>query len=245
MPRLNYPKITKTDAINALMAVYREDTAFMGELQALRQPYEELLLRAAIDMIDYWVRSGDSPDQYYRDVIAYHKSGAPDPLPAEFAYIVELQPYLDALSSLAYEWKIHAPWAVLVLSMWDAFDLLKSKGVPQEVDIQLEQYENLFPWPAPLPPLEIRIPAWAAIIMGRKEIEIEIARRLERYETRLKESGLTEYPSSIKEHARWWYEHYVGGKTYNQIAQKFPEVLEETIKRGVWEFSKVVDIRLR
>jgi len=245
MPRLDHPRITKGDAVHALMAVYREDSAFLNDLHALRQPYEGLLTRMAVDMMGFWTRSDVCPTQYYHDVVRYYNNGATDPLPSEFTYKVELQPYFDALGALAWKWKIRAPWAVLVLSQYDIFDLLKSKGFPEEVDIQLEQYENIYPWPVPLPPLEIKIPAWAAILMGKKKIEIEIARRLEQYEKQLKETGLEGYPSSIEKHARWWYEHYVGGKTYKQVAAKFPEALEETIKRGVWKFSKLIDMRLK
>ena len=176
MPRLSYPRITKGDAIHALITLYRENPNFMQEWKAIKQPYHELLLRFARDMVDFWSETTVVPDEYYKGVIEFCKTGKNDTFPAgKFKYGKQLQPYLDALDKLAYKWEIRAPWAVLVLSLYDIVDAMH---LPESVEIELEQYGQLYPWSPPAPPLEIEIPAWAVIVLGRKNIESEIAQRL-------------------------------------------------------------------
>jgi hypothetical protein len=93
-------------------------------------------------------------------------------------------------------------------------------GMPDAIDVPLEQLDLLYPWPPPISPLEIRVSSWAFVLYGRKQIQVEIARKLKEYEARLKALGLTEYPSSLGKHARWWFEHFVHGKGYDDIAQE-------------------------
>lgn len=247
MPKLNYPKITKGDAITALLKLYRKEPDFMTELDKIRQPYMAILSKFAKDSKAFFKNGSISPAEYYQAAIDYSKGKSKkDPFPAEtFHYLSQLQPYFDCLSELAHKWKLRAPWAVIVLSLFDLTDLLKAQGLPDEIDIPLENFESIYPWAPPLPPLEIKVPAWAIIRFGRKKILSEIANKLQRYENDLKTTSLQEYPSSVEKHVRWWFEHYVKGKTYVEIDEQFQEAYAETIKRKVWNISKLIGIKMR
>ncbi len=109
MPRLNYHRITKGDAINALLAIYRSTPEFLIESEEVRKPYWILIHRYAGDVLEYGTESGKSLSQGYQDLMNYYKGGK-DPFPAErFSYMAELQPYFEALRELAYKWKLRAP----------------------------------------------------------------------------------------------------------------------------------------
>jgi hypothetical protein len=246
MPRLNYAKITKGDAVSALMNLYRQHPPFMEELAKIREPYLETIKKFTVDGIVYFIENGISLSDYYQAAVNYMSGkNKKDPFPAEkFDYISQLQTYLDSLNELAYKWKLRATWAILVLVEFDMFDVLSNVGLPEELDIPMEILGTMLPWPPLLPPLEIKVPSWAVIVMGRKKIMSEIAGRLKQYEGELKEIGLKEYPSSLNNHARWWFEHYVLGKKYKEIDEKLYKVNMETIKRKAWEFSKLVGIKM-
>jgi hypothetical protein len=101
----------------------------------------------------------------------------------------------------------------------------------------------LYPWPPPVSALEIKVSAWAFVFYDRKRIQAEIARKLKDYEDKLKAAGLREKRSALENHARWWFQHYVKGKTYRELAQEFFRDYQETIERKVWEFSRLAGIR--
>lgn len=246
MPRLNYPRTTKGDAINALLAIYWSTPEFVKESEEVRKPYWILIQRYAADMLEHGAESGKSLSQVYQDLMNYYKGGK-DPFPAErFSYIAELQPYFDMLEELAYKWKLRAPWGVLVLFLHDIFDVVLSAGFPKEVDLSLEEFDSLYPWLAPAPPLELRVPSWAMIVLGRRQVMKEISLRLRQYEHSLKTAGLKEYPSSLEKHARWWYEHYVNGAQYPEIEKRYQnEVGSESIKRAVWNFSRLIGVKVK
>jgi hypothetical protein len=136
-----------------------------------------------------------------------------------FPYFDQLQPYFDGLSRLAYKWKLRARWAALVLLYADIIDCWKAKGMPAEVDIPLEAFDSLVPWEPPALPLTITVPSRAIILLGREQVLKNIGKQLEEYENQIKAAGLKEYPSRLESYARWWYEHYVHRKTYDEIAQ--------------------------
>jgi hypothetical protein len=107
-----------------------------------------------------------------------------------------------------------------MLIIYDIFDVLTIKGlIGNEIDIPLEEFDALYPWASPLSALEIKVPAWAIILQGRKKVLADVGEKLQQYEKRIKSTGLTEYPSSLRKHAKWWFEHFVHGKKYDDIAQ--------------------------
>ena len=247
MPKLSYPKITKGDAITALLKIYRKEPDFMTELEKIRQPYLAILSKFAKDAFAFFNDGTMSPAEYYQAVIDYNKGESQkDPFPAEqFGYLSQLQPYFDGLSELAHKWKLRAPWAVIVISLFDLMDLLKVQGLPDEIDILLENLESIYPWAPPLPPLEIKVPAWAIILGGRQAVQAEINEKLEEYESKIKAKSLHEYPSALDKHARWWFEHYVHGKKYKELDEGYPSPNSESIKKAVWKFTKLVGIKVK
>jgi hypothetical protein len=251
MPKLSYPKITKGDAITALLKIYRKEPDFMTELEKIRQPYLAILSKFAKDAFAFFNDGAMSPAEYYQAVIDYNKGESQkDPFPAkQFGYLSQLQPYFDGLSGLAYKWKLRAPWAVIVLFLFDLMDLLKAQGLPDEIDIPLESLESIYPWAPPVPPLEIKIPAWAIILFGRQVVQAEVKEKLQEYEDKIKGKGLHEYPSGLKKVAYWWFQYNIKGKRWvdlaNEEAQDDPEggPHPENIRKAVSRFSKLIGIQ--
>jgi hypothetical protein len=252
MPKLSHPKITKGHAIDALLNLYRNDREFVRELDKIRDPYLDLIIQCALDSFDSGRKSGLSPKEYFETAIEHAKNvqqGCPF-FPEAFVYAAQLQPYFDALSKLAYRWKLRAPWAVPMLVIYDMFDVLRIKGLmPDEIEVPLEEFSSLYPWASPLPPLEIKVPAWAIILQGREKVLAEIGRKLQQYEKEIKATGLTEYPSALKAHARWWFMHYVEGKAYDEIAHVETYTpggslisYARNVGKAVREFSKYIGI---
>jgi len=221
MPRLGHPKVVKGSAISALLKLYRNTPDFMREWDEIRWPYQTLLHKLGVDILAFWKRAESPPREYFARLIDYSegKTQVPPFSTEDYPYGAQLQPYYDRLGDLAYKWKLRAPWALIVLYIYDIIDMLNALGVPEDAEISLEDLEVLYPWSPPVPAMEVKVPAWALILMGRKNVQVEIAKRLERYEEEIKMAGLSEYPSRLKKHAEWWFEHYVYKKKYDEIAQ--------------------------
>ncbi len=226
MPRLSDPTLTKGNARWALLKLYRSDPNFMKEVESLRNPYMALIDRFSVDALTFSLSADISSKEFYQAILAYRKGESErNPLPYEqfyeqFPYFDQFQPYFDGLHDLAYRWNLRAPWAVLLLFYCDIVDCWKAKGMPSEFDIPLEKFDSLFPWEPPALPLTITVPAWAVVVRGRRAVLEEVAGRLKQYENQIKAAGLKEYPSALKTHARWWFEHYVHRKRYDDIAQE-------------------------
>ena len=85
----------------------------------------------------------------------------------------------------------------------------------------------------------------AAKIELSKTILKVIERKLASYETLLKERGLQELSSSLERHAKWWFEHYIKNKTYDDIADSERKVgggNSKYIGACVRRFSKLIGI---
>lgn len=252
MPKLSDPRITKGHAVDSLLKLYRNDREFVQELDKIRDPYLDLIIQCALDSFDSERKSGLSPREYYDTVIEHAKNmqeGVPFFQEAS-VYAAQLEPYLDALSKLAYKWKLRAPWAVPMLVIYDMVDVLRIKGlIPDEINIPLEEFDSLYPWAPPLPTLEIKVPAWAIVLQGREKVMAAVSRKLRQYEKEIKATGLTEYPSSLQRHAKWWFEHFVHGKKYDNIAQEEIYTLDgslisyaRNVGDAVRQFSRLIGI---
>ena len=247
MPKLNYPKITKGNAITAVLNLYRKEPSFMKELDEIRQPYMPILEKFAKDSLSFIKEHKLSPSKYYQDTNDWYKGKIQqDPFPAEeFQYMSQVQPYLDGLGKLAEKWKLKAPWAVMALSMMDLADCFKGMGMPDEMDIPLSGLGDIYPWTPPLPSLDIKVPAWAFFISGREAIQTEIAGMLHDYEAEVKAKGVGEYPSAIEMHAQLWFKHYIYGKTYAQLEKEYHFANQESIKKAVWKFTKLLGLSVK
>ena len=219
MPKLNFPDLTRGDAIFILMLHYRSHPQFMKELNSLKTAFMDTIRKFAQDTL---VSFQEKPMSFlnYSHLMNNYWEGNSNINPftnEQEKDIAELQPYFDGLEKLAEKWKLNAPWAARALFTIDMIELLSYE--PPEISyIPLEMFEQIMPWPPPLPPLKIEVSAWTFFVYSRDEIISEIKDRLFDYESRLKETGIKEYPSSLIQHARWWFEHNVIGKTYEEIA---------------------------
>jgi hypothetical protein len=244
MALLAHPRILKGDAVNALLQLYEEDPDFAVQRKSIRHPYEKLIMRFTRDVASYWLSSEAKPGEQFQAFLLYYSGKGPDPLPKQMKYLSRLQPYFDELDALTVRWKLQAPWAVISLFILDIMYLLV-ECPPGEVEPTLEAFSDMYPWPEPLPPLEIKIPSWSMVVMGREWVQKVVTQRLETYEKELTKQGLNRYPYRLSEHARFWFEHHVKGKKYSTLENKYPEANQESIKRAVWKFGKIVDIKTK
>lgn len=186
-------------------------------------------------------------------------------LDQEYDLLIEpLNPYKHQLVQFAYRWKLRAWWASDELLENDINDIkmgmLKSLKIPEEafttggkiiidypepVIIQTPKYSfnNEF-----FPPMKIEI-SWLSLLeKGRREILKEIGQKLAAYEAWAKEKGSLELPSRLKKHARWWFEHNVHNKSYDNIAQDETYSpggslisYSKNVGRAVREFGELID----
>lgn len=266
MPKLSDPRITKGRAVSVLIRLYLEEPEFCSELCQIRQKHSELLLEFVSRQIELLVHCSTTmtPEEYHRilrDLYAFlTRPSASHALPSNLTHRLEemknicldLRPYFTDLEQLAYRWKLRAPWAGPMLHLHYLHDCLKGLGMPDAIDVTSEQLELLYPWPPPIPPLEVKVSAWAFVLFGREEIRIDIADKLKDYEDRLKALGLTEYPSSLCRHGRWWFEHFVHGRKYDDIAQEeaytpggSPVSYARNVGEAVRRFSRLIGIDIR
>jgi len=259
MPRLSDARITKGHAVSFLLDFYFDEEEFVAQLQEIQLRNLELLAEWAVGWAKFLTKCSESMtvDEYREAARGIFGSatageGIPD-LPVRFApqfeeinqLVIRSGSYFEELEQLAFRWKLKAPWAGPMLHYRVLYGFITYSGFPETIEIPLEQLDLPYPWPPPLPPLEIKVPAWALVFYSRRDIQAELARKLEDYEDRLKAAGLKQRPSALQKHARWWFEHYVKGKPFREIAERFGGVEEETIKRKAWEFSRLVGIRTR
>lgn len=259
MPKLSDPRITKGHAVSFLIRLYLQEPEFLKELHQVRQQYFEPLKELMMAQVKFFtscneVLSTEEHRKMYQDLYEWGTEGSSGPtVPANLTRQLKrimlmyrkLGPYFHDLEQLVSRWKLRASWAGPILHLYDLHNFFKVIGMATDaVDVPLDQLDLLYPWPAPLAPLEIKVSAWAFVFDGRKQIQAEIAKKLEDYEDQLKAVGLKEKPSALEVHARWWFEHFVRGKTYRELEQQFPRVGQETIKRKVWEFTKLAEIKV-
>ena len=244
MPRLKDDRILKGQAVAALVNLYRWDKDFAHELDEIRDPYIDLI-------IEFALYSFESGRKLYPLTKRERKTKIKSASSESVKDITpKLEPYYEALNQLAHKWKLRTPWATSILMLFDTYDVLRAKElIPHDIDIPLETYELLYPWKAPLDPLDITVPAWSLILEGREKVITTIRKKLQDYESELKAIGLKEYPSSIKKHAEWWFKHYVHGKKYDEIAQEEIRSLDDSyivyarnVGRAVRSFSRLIGI---
>ena len=234
MPKLDDPRITKGRAVSALIRLYLGEPEFYRELCEIRQKHNEAVLQFIARQIELVAHCSSTmtPEESSRSVREIYafltRPSASHDLPSDVTrrleemktVCLELRPYFADLEQLAYRWKLRAPWAGPMLHLDYLHDCLNALGMPDAIDVTSEQLELLYPWPPPIPPLEVKVSAWAFVLFGREEIQADLAEKLKAYENRLKALGLREHPSSLNRHARWWFEHFVHGKKYDDIAQE-------------------------
>lgn len=136
----------------------------------------------------------------------------------------KLEPYKRGLDDLAYRWKLRAPWAADELLCEDidnvTEEIFKAAGVAWISEQFKELPEDWLGMTSHfVPPLKMEVTRASFLTGGRTEILAQLSNLLAVYETRLKLTGAQELPSSLKTHAKWWFQHHVRCKTYDEIAQ--------------------------
>jgi hypothetical protein len=250
MPLLSFPELTQGYARSILIALYRNHPTFEKEFNMIKKPYIDGIRKYAKDTIIFFQEKPQSNTEYYQALMKY-LGGESKVRPynkEQEKDISELEPYFDALNKLTEKWIFKAPWAAGALFV---LDLIQSMAVVphEEIGIPMEIFEPMVPWPPPLPPLKIQIPSWTFFAFTRDDIMSEIAARISDYEQELKEMGIKEQPSSLIHHARWWFEHYVKGIKYDDIAQQETYTPggslishAKNVGKAVRDFTKLVDI---
>jgi len=272
MPRI-IPAEWKTEvAIVCLVELYEGEVQFVAERRRLRAPYLLLLTELAGVSALYEVYRSRSILPFTLENI--HKSylaekhliqrfpflpGSPPPLgeleERDEQLRENLVPYATQLTSLAYEWNLRASWAGDKLLDEDVesivSQLFKEAGVPELGDLIAEELVK-GSWefmPSTVSkgvyPLTVKISPADFLLQGRQEIVVGLRKMLAQREKELREAGFEDFPSAVKRHAEWWFDHYVKRKTYAELEMQFPQAGQETIKRKVWEFSKLVGIKTR
>ena len=261
MPKLRHPELTKGKAVSYLLDLYRNEPEFIRELDEIRRPYFPLLFSLADATLHFWAECKKAlPSEDYWYAIEYYqgKSQQIPPLPYELEeqrrlmgqLWTQLQPYASVLKELVFKWRLRAPWAVQTLMYYDVFDCMTLLGLPMEIDVPINSLGHLYPWPAPLPDLVVTVSPWAFFLSGKEQIQREIAEKLAQYESKIKTAGFHEFPSALRTHAKWWFEHYVHRKTYDAIAMmeldrtgNSPAVYGRNVGEAVRRFSNFIGIK--
>jgi hypothetical protein len=227
MPKLDFPELTKADAIFHLMVLYRTYPQFNKELDTTRKPYLQGISKFMQDIRASIQKNKMPLLDYCRDMIEFFEGRAETSLLTEEQQktFIELGPYLYALKQLAVKWKLKAPWATRALFFSDFAILLSllpfANLIPHEESFgSFEMFNKIIPFHSPIAPFKIELSALVFSAYSRDEIISEISDRLREYEKKIKAAGITEYPSRLRRHAEWWFEHYVNGMKYDDIAQQ-------------------------
>lgn len=257
MPKLTIKQRTQGKAIAALLKLYKSEPGFIRELEELRTTYLPVLEQWLKLAVPNWVQMRKNLTQeefsIMRDsLLTVNQTipgslvnkvapffSMPDPKLAE-----QLDEYVKSLTDLAYRWQLKATWAGHVLLSNHILDM-----VPEDMrnaEMPIEMLEPLLP-SEPLQPLSFQVSAYELMYSGRQEIQDRFAKALANYENKLKSLGWQELPSAIERHAYWWFEHYVHHKTYRELEQEEHElrVGQESIKRAVWRFTKLLSIKIK
>lgn len=254
MPKLTTFQRTKGLAIAALLKLYMTEPEFVKELEEIRTTHSAVLEQWLSTSYRDWtqVKENLTPEEFDSLIGVFFSlyQAFPDNLANKLESLIstpdpklesQIEAYFQALTDLAYKWKLRASWAGISLNL---HYILENTiyALPEEAEIPEELFESWMP-PIPIPPLKFEVKAFELMFRGRQEIQDKFAKVLSDYENKLRSLGWVELPTSIESHAFWWFEHYVHGIPYHELENQ--QVTMETIKRAVWKFSKLLGIRVK
>ena len=259
MPKLTISQRTFGKAIAALLKLYKAEPSFVQELEELRITYLPVLEQWLKIGVPNWIQMKKTLTQeelsITRDFFLTANQTISDSLADKLEPFLsipdphlarELETYVESLTDLAYRWRVKATWAGPVL-LFDHILDATINAMPEDVrdaEMPVEMLDPFLP-SAPLSPLRFEVNAYELMFSGRQEIRDKFAKALADYENKLKSLGWQELPTAIENHAHWWFEHYVHHKTYSELEHKNPQVGRESIKRAVWKFSKLLNIKIK
>jgi len=259
MSKLTISQRTKGKAVAALLKLYKAEPNFARELEELRTIYMPVIEQWLKIGVPNWIQMKETLTQeefsITRDYFLTANQTISDSLVDKLGLLLttpnshladQLDAYEKALADLAYRWRVKAIWAGPVL-LFDHILDATINAMPEDVrnaEMPVEMLEPFLP-SAPLPPLRFEVNAYELLFSGRQEIRDKFTKALADYENKLKALGWHELPSAIERHAYWWFEHYVHHKTYPELGQEDPPIDSESIKRAVWKFSKLLNIKIK
>jgi len=259
MPKLTINQRTKGKAVAALLKLYKAEPDFTRELQELRVTYSPVLEQWLKIGVPNWIQMKETLTQeefsFTRDFFLTKNRNIPESLANKLEPFLsipdtqlagQLESYEKSLTDLACRWRLKATWAGRILLIDHILDMTINK-MPEDArnaEIPIEILEPFLP-SAPLPPLQFEANAYELMFSGRQEIQDKFAKALADYEDKLKSLGWQELPTAIENHVRWWFEHYIHNKTYPELERNNPQVGRESIKRAVWKFSKLLNIKIK
>jgi hypothetical protein len=259
MPKLinEFSKIFK--ALVVLLRVYRRHPDFENELQQVHALYRFIVIGFVVQFLEggFGLRS-------HRDAVRLTDSEYDATLSGLKAIIAEETKHLPnvgqngqaqvqacpdalfaALNDLAYRWKLRVSQAAIWLFFELVADEVKYAGLEFQTGPSFHPYYST----EKRHPIHINVPDWLLVEEGQKPIVKQFERVLAKRLARLKADGLSEYPHSIEKHAQWWFDHYVLGKKYKELARDSQSMnvanREESIRRAVSNFSKLLRIRTK
>ena len=259
MPKLTIPERTYGKAIGCLIDLYKKEPGFIEELQKIRSVYEPAVIKWLDSSVPQWRRlQVELMQAKDRQDDSTTLSDANIELSKKLSYSVrrfyggwnvtsELIDYEKELRDLAYRWHLKAKWSGVVLILSHINDVvgIMSEGDETTIEMPVEVIEPMLDKP-PLPPLIFKVTAYELMYSDQGEIIREFTKRLSDYAKSLKSSGWKELPSATERHAFWWFEHYVHGKLYPEIAGECSPVVDaEGIKRAVSDFRKLLGIKIK
>jgi hypothetical protein len=272
MPKIIPAEWKRELAIFCLLELYEGEAQFVAEWRRLRVPYlspltelasvsglyEVYRFRSILPFTWENVHKSYLVEEHLIKRSSFFRGSRPslDELEERYEQLREnLVPYTTQLTSLAYHWNLRASWAGDELLDEDVesivSQLFKEAGVHEFGDLVAEEVIKhsweLMPSSASkdVYPLTVRIGPVDFMLQGRRETLMRLRKTLADYEKGLRYAGFGDFPSAVKRHAKWWFEHYVDRKTYAELETQFAQAGQETIKRKVWEFSRLVGIKTR
>ncbi len=258
MPKLTILERTYGKAIGCLIDLYKKEPGFIEELQKIRSVYEPAVIKWLNSSVPQWRRlQVELMQAKDRQDDSATLSDANIKLLKKLSYSVrrfyggwdvtsELIDYEKELHDLAYRWHFKAKQSGVVLILSHINDIvgIMSEGDVTTIEIPVEVIEPMLDKP-PLPPLIFKVTAYELIYSDQGEIVQRFAKRLFDYEKKLKSLGWKELPSAMKTHASWWFEHYVHGKPYKEIAAEHSvEVTENSVRQAVFRFRNLLGIEI-
>jgi hypothetical protein len=268
MPRLLPPDLLKLIARILLVMLYEEDPRFTREWDQVKHAYVSLVNHAAqtwllVDIerilmteppkdIIRWV----SDLQELRNYIQHLQGLDLSVIRNNYdKYFDQLSPYVVRLNKLCNKWNLRASWAGEELMASDIYkiqkQILQASSAVSFIELLTQQIITTFGKEEG----QLLSDNFEADILslyyagGRLGFIREFSEGLKKYERDLRLAGAIEPPSALRKHAEWWFNHYVNGLNYNDIANKIAQEMinggphPENIRKEVIEFSKLIDIK--
>jgi hypothetical protein len=269
MPRLLPPEWIKLIARNYLLQLYEKEPGFVHEWNDEKRPFAPVIehMGKASALIDAEELSTLlAPSDLFASISSLNKlrdyllsiPGDTDLCELRNSYVSmqdRLAPYILKLNDLAYRWSLRASWTGDEL-MWRDVQKVKENifdaaGVSALHKLSALQIQRLFDQEEGILPSDI----WPINVFslylagGRRGFVKQFNKRLIEFEKTIKASSVKEPPSALRQHAGWWFDHYVYKMKFSDIADRIACTNREggphpeNIRKAILTFSELADIK--